>query len=302
MPSIVHETPMELIRQYPALVMDLVQTVSGLKLEGRVRTRLVATDASVVVPAQFLADGAVLAEDENGNPLLVIIIEPQGRDAHTKEYSWPVYLCSIRKQQKCDAVLLVICWDRDEVEECRRTIQTGHPGFDLTPIVAHPDNTLGDGAGEPGPYLLLFASYIGAIDLDTEDGQRIVLEAARQVPGTSRDTCVTLILAVASEAARRALEAKMATPAYRSDFIESFKAEGRAEGKAEGRAEGKAEGQVEVLVAAVIKALAARGIQLDKSRTEQVQSCTDRDRLNAWFESALTATTADDVFGPSKPG
>jgi hypothetical protein len=298
MPSIAHETPMELIRQHPPLVMDLVRAVSGLKLDDGVRARLVATDASVVVPAQFLADGAVLAEDEDGNPLLTIIVEPQGRDAHTKKYSWPVYLCSIRRQQKCDALLLVICWDPDEVEECRQTIQTGHPGFDLTPIVAHPGNTLGGDDGEPGPYLILFAGYIGAIDLDTNDGQHAVLEAARQVPDTSRDTCMTLILAVASEAARRAMEAKMATPGYRNDFIESFKAEGRAEGKAEGRAEGRAEGSAEALVSVIMKTLAARGIRLDEQRTEQVESCSDLNQLNTWFEAALTAKTADDIFGP----
>jgi hypothetical protein len=292
MPSIVHETPMELIRQHPPLVMDLVRAVSGLELEGRLRTRLIATDASVVVPTQFLADGAVLAEDEDGNPLLAIIVEPQGRDAHTKKYSWPIYVCSIRKQQKCDALLLVICWDRDEVEECRQTIQTGHPGFDLTPVVAHPGNTLGGDDGDPGPYLLLFAGYIGAIDLDTDDGQNVVLEAARQVPDSSRDTCITLILAVASEAARRAMEAKMATPAYRNDFIESFK----AEGKAEGRAEGKAEGRAETLVSAIMKTLTARGIRLDATRDEQVRSCSDPNQLNTWFEAALTAKTADDVF------
>jgi hypothetical protein len=261
MPSIVHETPMELIRQYPPLVLDLVRAVSDLKLGGGTRVRLVPADASVVVPAQYLADGVALAEDEYGNPLLAVIIEPQGRDANTKEYSWPVYVCSIRKQQKCDVLLLVVCWNPDEVEECRQTIRTGHPGFDLRPIVAHPGNTLSSDSGERGPYLILFAGYIGAIDLDSDDGQRLVLEAARH-----------------------AMEAKMATPAYRSDFIDSFKAEGRAEGKAES------------LALAIMKTLAVRGILVDEKRTEQVQSCADLDQLNTWFESALTAETADDIF------
>ena len=301
MPSIVHETPMELIRQYPPLVLDLLRAVSDLKLGCGVRVRLVPADASVVVPAQYLADGVVLAEDEHGNPLLAIIIEPQGRDAVTKEYSWPVYVCSIRKQHKCDALLLVICWNPGEVEACRQTIRTGHPGFDLSPVVAHPGNTLDGGASDPGPYLVLFAGYIGAIDLDSDDGQRVVLEAARQVPDTHRDTCITLILAVASEAARRAMEAKMATPAYRSDFIESFKAEGkaegRAEGKAEGRAEGKAEGRAETLVSVIMKTLEARGIRVDSKRAEQVRACADLNQLSEWFDSALTADTADDVFG-----
>jgi hypothetical protein len=294
MPSIVHEAPMELIRQHPPLVLDLLRAVSGLELGGDVRVDLVSADASHMI-AQYLADGVALVKDEYDKPVLAIIIEVQGRDADTKKYSWPVYLCSIRSKLNCDAILLVICWNPGEVAGCRQTIRTGHPGFDLSPIVAHPGNALdGDGeGGEPGPYLVLFAGYIGAIDLDTDDGQRMILEAARQVPDTNRDTCVTLILAVASEAARRAMEAKMATPAYRSDFIESFKAEGRAEGKTEGRAEGRAE----ELVSAIMKTLAARGIQVDKKRTEQVQSCTDLDQLNAWFDAALTAKTADDVFG-----
>jgi len=96
----------------------------------------------------------------------------------------------------------------------------------------------------------------------------MVLEAARQVPDTDRKTCITLMLAVASEAARHAMEAKMATPAYRNDFIESFEAKGRAEGRAE------------TLGAAIMKALAARRIRVDKMRAEQVQSCADLNQLN----------------------
>jgi hypothetical protein len=85
------------------------------------------------------------------------------------------------------------------------------------------------------------------------------------------------------------MEAKMATPAYRNDFVESFEAKGRAEGKAEGRAE--------TLGAAIMKALAARGIRVDKMRVEQIRSCADLNQLNEWFDMALTAETADDVFG-----
>jgi hypothetical protein len=85
------------------------------------------------------------------------------------------------------------------------------------------------------------------------------------------------------------MEAKMATPAYRNDFIESFEAKGRTEGRAQGRAE--------TLGAAIMKALAARRIRVDKMRAEQVQSCADLNQLNEWFDKALTAETADDVFG-----
>ena len=40
---------------------------------------------------KFLADAVVIVEDKaTGEPALVIIIEPQGRDDPTKEFSWPV--------------------------------------------------------------------------------------------------------------------------------------------------------------------------------------------------------------------
>jgi len=285
MPSIPHETPMELIGQHPSLALDLVRAVTGLELSIGASAELTSADASETAPAQHLADGVVLAKDEHGKKVLAVIIEAQGRNAFTKKYSWPAYLCSIRSRHKCDALLLVICWNPGEVAGCKRTIRTGHPGFDLSPVVVHAGNALDGNDAEPGPYLVLFAGYIGAIDLDTDGGQRMVLEAARQVPDTDRKTCITLMLAVASEAARHAMEAKMATPAYRNDFIESFEAKGRAEGRAE------------TLGAAIMKALAARGIRVDKMRAEQVQSCADLNQLNEWFDKALTAETADDVFG-----
>jgi hypothetical protein len=307
MPSIVHEAPMELIRQHVELVRDLVHAVCDLSLDDAVTFELASTDASKAMGAQYLADGVVVAKDKNDEPLLAVIIEVQGRDAHAKRFSWPVYLCQVRGQHKCDALLLVICWNPDEVEKCRQTIRTGHPGFDLTPVVIHPGSSFGGCTGESGSYLVLFAGCIGAIDLDTEDGQDLVLEAARQLPDASRRTCITLILAVASEAARHAMEAKMATPAYRNEFIESFvaqgKAEGIAEGKAEGIAEGKAEGiaegEAKALASSITKLLARRHIHVDEKRVEQIRSCSDVNQLDAWFNAAVTARTADEVFNPS---
>jgi hypothetical protein len=56
---------------------------------------------SAVVPVQYLADVVVLLSDAaTGSPVLAVIIEPQLRDS-----------------------------------KCRRLIRTGHPGFDLAPIV-----------------------------------------------------------------------------------------------------------------------------------------------------------------------
>jgi hypothetical protein len=257
MPSLTHETPLELIRQHPGLALDVLRELADqqavdLDVPDGVTVRLAATDMSAVVPTQFLTDSVVVALDDlTGKPVLCIVPAHlpsplhQGRDPETKMYSWPVYLTVARSINKCDTLLVVICIDPDEADACRQTITTGHPGFDLTPIVVDSGNSRPrtDGHLRAGPYLILFAGCMGGIDLDTDAGQDLVLDAARQVPASRRQSCVTLILAAASEAARNALEEKMATIAYRNDFIESFYERGQVEGRVEGRVEGFEEGE-----------------------------------------------------------
>jgi uncharacterized protein YlzI (FlbEa/FlbD family) len=130
-----------------------------------------------------------------------------------------------------------------------------------------------------------------------------------------------LIRAVASAAARSALEALMTT-AFKDEFIDRIKAEGRAEVlndefidriKAEGRAEvlndefidrikaegealGRAEGEARGRADMLLRILAARGIEVPASVRERVFSCTDLSQLDAWGDSAVTATTLDEVF------
>jgi hypothetical protein len=51
---------------------------------------------------------------------------------------------SARRISKCPAaVLIVLCPDPAEAEKCRRPIRTGHPGFDLVPIVIDSSHTPG---------------------------------------------------------------------------------------------------------------------------------------------------------------
>jgi hypothetical protein len=91
MPSVTHEAPIELIRQNPALAVELLRAVTDLPLPVETDISLGPTDLTDVVPAKYLADAVVVVSDAaTGVPVLVIIVEPQGRDDPTKEFSWPV--------------------------------------------------------------------------------------------------------------------------------------------------------------------------------------------------------------------
>jgi hypothetical protein len=96
------------------------------------------------------------------------------------------------------------------------------------------------------------------------------------------------MLNLASDAARRRLETMMTTMEWKSDFIEGFVQEGLQEGLQQGAVTAKAQD--------VLKIIDARAIDVTDEQRDQVSSCTDIAQLDQWFDSALTAQTATDIF------
>ena len=80
----------------------------------------------------------------------------------------------------------------------------------------------------------------------------------------------------------------MTTAEYEKTFIERIHDQGVAEGEAKGEAKGKAE--------AVLKLLDARGLAPTSEQRRQVASSTDTAQLDLWFDRAITASTAAEVF------
>lgn len=70
----------------------------------------------------------------------------------------------------------------------------------------------------------------------------------------------------------------------------------RQEGRAEGRVEGRAEGILEGKRDALRLVLQHRGLSLMDAQRAAIAACNDGAQLDAWFQRALTAVTADDVF------
>jgi len=80
----------------------------------------------------------------------------------------------------------------------------------------------------------------------------------------------------------------MTTSEYEKTFVERIHDQGISEGKAKGRAEGKAE--------SVLKRLDARHLAPSPEQRQRVTSCTDPAQLDLWFDRAITAGTAAEVF------
>lgn len=179
---------------------------------------------------------------------------------------------------------------RDTGPWARQLIKTGHPGFDLAPIVI-------DAATTPPPEptsasvaeMAVLGCLTGAIDLDSDAGRHhaLGLVAAAHLQGDKLRTYTHFIRVAASPAAREALETLM-TLTYKDEWIDRIEAAGEAKGETKGRTDERAQ--------MVLRILAARGIAVTEHFRDRVLACTDLDQLQDWADRAATAASLHDVF------
>jgi hypothetical protein len=73
----------------------------------------------------------------------------------------------------------------------------------------------------------------------------------------------------------------MASPKFHSTFVDGLLQQGEVKSKIED----------------LIKVIRARGLELTQAQLELVTSCSDLSQLAIWFDHALDAKTADEIFG-----
>jgi hypothetical protein len=81
----------------------------------------------------------------------------------------------------------------------------------------------------------------------------------------------------------------MASPKFRSTFVDGLLQQGEEKGLEKGAVKSKIED--------LIKVIKARGLELTQAQLELVTSCSDRSQLATWFDQALDAKTTDEIFG-----
>jgi hypothetical protein len=289
MPSVRHEAPLELLRYNPQLAAVLLRGL-GVPVPAGTRAAMMSADLSASVPAEFRADAVVVLSGDGG-ARMAVVVEVQLRYDRRKRYSWPAYLTQVRAAQHCTAVLLVICAGTATAARCRTPIRTGHPGFDLAPLVIDSDTMPGPGtpgAAVAAPELAVLGVLTGALDLGQDSVRQLVLASMAGLEDSRLATYTVFVRSAASDLARQALEDLMTTK-FRDDFVDRYLAEGEAKGRAEGEAKGEAR--------IVLRILAVRGLQVPDNVREQVLACTDTSQLEAWADKAVTADSVDDVFG-----
>src|SRR6478609_4054895 len=110
MPSLDHESLIQLFRNQPELAAQLLREALHLELPAYTEARLASSDLTEVVPTEFRADAVVLLVD--GKPVLGVIVEAQLSRDDRKRFSWPAYVAVLRARHECPVELLVVTPDR----------------------------------------------------------------------------------------------------------------------------------------------------------------------------------------------
>lgn len=285
-----HEAINELFRNDPKLAPTLARKVFGLALPRFGRARVETIELSEVMLKQFRPDNVGLLYQ--GRKLVyAIVLETQLFRNRKKRRVWPAYLTHLHLRLRCPTCLLVVCIDGGVGRWCAEPIFTGHPGWELKPMVLGPSDVpvVTDPAqARRAPELAVLSVMAhGKGEQGLAIGQAVLagvagLDEERQI------FYVDLACQSVNDAARAALEAMMKGYEYQSDFAKKYFGRGREEGRKEGEASGHAR--------ALLAVLEARGIKVSKAARQRVLACTDVAELERWVRRATVVKKTSELF------
>ncbi|WP_329097738.1 hypothetical protein OG979_19735 [Actinomadura citrea] len=288
MPTNEHELPLEMVRNRPQLVPELLRSVFGLDMSRHARATLASESYADTNPAELRCDATVLLGDPK-SPALGVVVESQLRALKQKSYSWPAYLASLRLRRRCPVMLLVLCPDQTTARGCSTPIDMGHPGWILQPLTVHPGMlppiTDPDEARRL-PELAVLSAPAHADGPQSEAVLHGLSTAIDSLTGDKGALYYDYVMSRFSDAARKLMEdtVKLDNYEWQSEFAITHRAEGRAEGEVEGE------------VKALLLLLEARGLDVPEDVRSRVQGCTDLEQIERWIQRAVSADTAEDLF------
>ncbi|WP_441290248.1 hypothetical protein ACSRUE_06425 [Sorangium sp. KYC3313] len=294
MPSVTHEALVELFKNRPTLAAEMLHDALGHPVPTFTEARVESSDLTEIVPSDRRADVVVvLLVGEQQQPAMAIVVEVQLGVDPDKPYVWPVYVTQTRARHRCPTGLLVVTINAEMARWCSRPIDTGHPGWTLTPLVLGPQGvpvvTDAEQAKAAPEVAVLSAMAHGQGEAAEAIGVAFFSGAAEGLDEERRAVYGDLVLSSMNAAARRKLEAMMKSGyQFQSEFARSYVAKGREEGMREGTLKTKAR---DVLVF-----LEARGLEVPAEVRERVLASTDLDELDRWIRRAAVISDARELL------
>jgi hypothetical protein len=310
MVSSTHEAMHRIFQQDPGLFARAARVI-GAPFADTVTSSPLSTDLTENHPLERRVDTLLRINATRPDEYL-LAVEAQGKKDPDKPANWNYYLAYLYAKYRIPPVLVVVCHDRSTAAWAAQQVDIGPsawPSVTLRPLVLGPDNvpvvtTPEEVAGdlpmtvlsavlhrkdpEIKAILETMAPVLRDLQKHDEETAEIFIELTQQ--GLDRSPAADLW---------RSLVA-VDTSFFKSSLAEELRDEGRAQGLAMGQAEGKAKGMAEGKAEAILRLLERRGVQVPESVRADVLSRDDLDLLDTWFDRAITATSASEVFAETE--
>lgn len=292
--SIHHEAPLELCARHPELVPDLLRRLCGQTLPSYSALRLTPATFNQTVAQEFRADQALVCE-QDGQPVLAVVLEVQRQPDDSKQRAWPLYTAALFAEYGCLTYLLVLATSAATARWARQPISRFHPSSPWVPLVISPEDvpriaTLPD--AEANVPLALLSALLHA---DGELGEAVAYSALRALhqaapsQGEAMDRLWWMLGLlggiVSKERFTNIQRLIMLDPTTRFVPRTEFDSPPYFRGLAEGEC------------SALLTVLAARGIEVTEAQKQKILVCSDVGQLQIWLRRAATATTVAEVLG-----
>ncbi len=132
MVSLLHEGVIELVRDHPAFVADLLDRLLDVHVPAFTEARLAEATLNKLVPVEYRADAVVVFAKRK--PVFGVIIEAQLQRDDNKLYTWPLYAVGARERHRCPFVVIVVTPDPATATWAARTVDIGG-GIRFWPLV-----------------------------------------------------------------------------------------------------------------------------------------------------------------------
>ncbi|QSB05275.1 hypothetical protein [Natronoglycomyces albus] len=292
MPNFKHETPLRVFQTKPAVAGALLRMAFGKHLPDFATVEPSSEALTDVRPVELNCDSVQICRDTEGEIVFAVIIEVQNRPAVDKPYGWIAYMANLERRLKCNVALLVFCPDRRTAAWAKNAGCDRLWGLEFFPQVVGPEEVPEARNRREGPYALAETVVSVLIHHDSPWRPQIIETLEAELRELSQEEAIEYaneIFPSFDEADSETIRMVMMPEVYPfhralvGDSYETIKAEGKAEREAN----------------LVLRLLTNRSVAVTDDQRERIESCTDLDQLDEWFDRAMVVTDAAEMFDQS---
>ncbi|MFD8380957.1 hypothetical protein ACFV2X_20810 [Streptomyces sp. NPDC059679] len=287
-----HEASHRIFQERPDILAPVFR-VLGVPLAEKASVEVLTPDTTEIRPLERRVDSVLRVTPPDGDGFL-LAIESQGRRDPDKPRSWTYYLAHLQAKYESPVLLLVVCQDKATANWAAGPFTAGIEGWTALsthPLVLGPGNVPVIIDPEEAARDLTLATFCAMTHGRDPDIGAILDALARALNSTDQHSAryytELLEIGLGDSPARATWKELMMVGTFfpgRGTMIEEAFLEGEAKGEAKGMAH------------SVMRLLRRRDIVVSPEAEQTIMECADLEKLDFWFDRALTATRVEDLF------